>query len=271
MWYNAARFGSPFDFGANYNLTSNDMTHRGFRIGRMAPALFTYFLSLPVVQAVFPYLAGTKMQTNFMGMTITEVFYGGALVSLPLLWAFAALPLLRRRMARQKDLRAMVLLPVLLAVILAALDCQMAGCALPLSQRLFNPAAVRRRIGLAVGRKRPCPACAGRRIGQLLHTVQHMLQGGDAGSCCRGDLLQLLCLLCCGTGPSGPESRAVPECQPSGAVLAVKSGRKQNSAKFKLDKIKAYAPCQPGKSGQSGEHVLFLFIWAFCMDRFRME
>ena len=26
MWYNAARFGSPFDFGANYNLTSNDMT-----------------------------------------------------------------------------------------------------------------------------------------------------------------------------------------------------------------------------------------------------
>ena len=38
-----------------------------------------------------------------------------------------------------------------------------------------------------------------------------------------------------------------------------------------LDKIKAYAPCQPGKSGQSGEHVLFLFIWAFCMDRFRME
>lgn len=61
MAYNAARFGSPFDFGANYNLTSNDMTHRGFRIGRLAPALFTYFLSLPVVQAVFPYLAGTKM------------------------------------------------------------------------------------------------------------------------------------------------------------------------------------------------------------------
>ena len=39
MAYNAARFGSPFDFGANYNLTSNDMTHRGFRIGRLAPAL----------------------------------------------------------------------------------------------------------------------------------------------------------------------------------------------------------------------------------------
>ena len=37
MWYNAARFGSPFDFGANYNLTSNDMTRRGFSVGRTAP------------------------------------------------------------------------------------------------------------------------------------------------------------------------------------------------------------------------------------------
>lgn len=48
---------------ANYNLTSNDMTHRGFRIGRLAPALFTYFLSLPVVQAVFPTWRVPK-QTN---------------------------------------------------------------------------------------------------------------------------------------------------------------------------------------------------------------
>ena len=37
MWYNAARFGSPFDFGANYNLTSNDMTRRGFAVGAHRP------------------------------------------------------------------------------------------------------------------------------------------------------------------------------------------------------------------------------------------
>ena len=122
-----------------------------------------------------------------MGMTITEVFYGGALVSLPLLWAFAALPLLRRRMARQKDLLAMVLLPVLLAVILAALDCQMAGVLYRYLSDYLT--AVRRRIGLAVGRKRPCPACAGRRIGQHPAYRAAHVAGGDAGSCCRGDLL----------------------------------------------------------------------------------
>ena len=267
MAYNAARFGSPFDFGANYNLTSNDMTHRGFRIGRLAPALFTYFLSLPVVQAVFPYLAGTKMQTNYMGMTNTEVFYGGALAAVGLCGpAFAAPPYGKAERPARHGAAARAA-----GCYSGRVGLPDGRCALPLSQRLFNPAAVRRRIGLAVGRKRPCPACAGRRIGQHpAYRAAHAARG-DAGGCCRGDLLQLLCLLCCGTGPSGPESRAVPECQPSGAVLAVKSGRKQNSAKFKLDKIKAYAPCQPGKSGQSGEHVLFIFIWAFCMDRFRME
>lgn len=177
MAYNAARFGSPFDFGANYNLTSNDMTHRGFRIGRLAPALFTYFLSLPVVQAVFPYLAGAKMQTNFMGMTITEVFYGGALVSLPLLWAFAALPLLRRRMARQKDLRAMVLLPVLLAVILAALDCQMAGVLYRYLSDYLTPLLFAAALVWLWAESALAPRVQAAASGSILHTVQHMLQG----------------------------------------------------------------------------------------------
>lgn len=177
MAYNAARFGSPFDFGANYNLTSNDMTHRGFRIGRLAPALFTYFLSLPVVQAVFPYLAGTKMQTNFMGMTITEVFYGGALVSLPLLWAFAVLPLLRRRMARQKDLRAMVLLPVLLAVILAALDCQMAGVLYRYLSDYLTPLLFAAALVWLWAESALAPRVQAAASGSILHTVQHMLQG----------------------------------------------------------------------------------------------
>ncbi len=41
MGYNYARFGSPTDFGANYNLTVNDMTKRGMNVGRclVAPYL----------------------------------------------------------------------------------------------------------------------------------------------------------------------------------------------------------------------------------------
>ena len=34
-YYNYARFGSILDFGANYNLTTNDMTKRGFEFDRI--------------------------------------------------------------------------------------------------------------------------------------------------------------------------------------------------------------------------------------------
>ena len=127
MWYNAARFGSVFDFGANYNLTSNDMTRRGFAVGRIAPAVVTFLLGIPGVQTVFPYLSATKMQTNYMGLTITELYYGGAFACLPLLWGLGCLPLARRRLDRCRDLRAVFHLTAICTVVLAVLDCQMAG------------------------------------------------------------------------------------------------------------------------------------------------
>ncbi|MED9937650.1 MAG: hypothetical protein UE643_05580 [Gemmiger sp.] len=127
MWYNAARFGSVFDFGANYNLTSNDMTRRGFAVGRIAPAVVTFLLGIPGVQTVFPYLSATKMQTNYMGLTITELYYGGAFACLPLLWGLGGLPLARRRLGRCRDLRAVFRLTAICTVVLAVLDCQMAG------------------------------------------------------------------------------------------------------------------------------------------------
>ncbi len=127
MWYNAARFGSPFDFGANYNLTSNDMTGRGFAVGRIAPAVVTFLFGIPGVQAVFPYLTAARMQTNYLGLTITELHYGGAFACLPLLWGLASLPLARGRLAAKRDLRAVVRLVLVCTLALAVVDCQMAG------------------------------------------------------------------------------------------------------------------------------------------------
>ena len=127
MWYNAARFGSPFDFGANYNLTSNDMTRRGFSVGRIAPAVCTFLFGVPGVSTVFPYLSATRMQTNYMGLTITELFYGGAFACLPLLWGLTVLPLARGRLGQKRDLRALLGLTLTAALVLVVLDCQMAG------------------------------------------------------------------------------------------------------------------------------------------------
>ena len=90
-------------------------------------AVLTFLFGIPGVQTVFPYLTATKMQTNYMGLTITELFYGGTFACMPLLWGLASLPLARRRLAVKRDLRAFVRLVLACMLVLAVLDCQMAG------------------------------------------------------------------------------------------------------------------------------------------------
>ncbi len=130
MWYNKARFGSPLDFGANYNLTVNDMTKRGMNLGRLAPALFAYFIQAPATTGVFPFLQAVSFDTTYMGQTIKEATFGGIFACLPLLWVLPFAPrLLRMRMKSRSTRTIMGVVIVLLAmgVVVALLDAEMAG------------------------------------------------------------------------------------------------------------------------------------------------
>lgn len=130
MLYNHARFGSFTDFGANYNLTVNDMTKRGWNIGRLAPALFAYFLQPPSMTGVFPFLQPAPFETTYLGQTIKEVTFGGVLACLPILWI---LPFSRRILAlRFKTRSTRTIAGVIIAllfggVVVALMDAQMAG------------------------------------------------------------------------------------------------------------------------------------------------
>ena len=130
MLYNHARFGSFFDFGANYNLTVNDMTQRGTNAGRFLPALFAYFLQTPTTTGVFPWIQPTTFDTTYLGQTIKEVTFGGILVCLPILWILAfAKPILAYRFkVRSTNTIAGVVITMLVSgVIVACMDAQMAG------------------------------------------------------------------------------------------------------------------------------------------------
>lgn len=126
MCYNELRFGSPFDFGANYNLTTNDMTHRGFRLARLPDGLFAYLFRLPDLELSFPYIQEAVTPAVYMGKTIREPMFGGVLPLFPFLWILLgtrrASPLLRA-----KKLRGLVLLPLLLALLVVIADTEMAG------------------------------------------------------------------------------------------------------------------------------------------------
>ena len=86
MYYNYIRFGSPVDFGSGYNLTTNDVTKRGFDFGRIGLGLFTYLFQLPSFTATFPFIKAVTIDTNYIGKTIYEYCFGGIFASLPVLW-----------------------------------------------------------------------------------------------------------------------------------------------------------------------------------------
>ena len=126
MWYNFARFGSPFDFGANYNLTTNDMTGRGYRVERVGLSLFTFFFQLPNFTATFPFLKSVTIDTNYLGTTITEPMFGGIFATIPILWCILLVPRFAKNMQKGHIL-ALCLLPLGLSIFIGAFDAQGAG------------------------------------------------------------------------------------------------------------------------------------------------
>ncbi|MBR7096051.1 MAG: hypothetical protein IKC73_07530 [Clostridia bacterium] len=128
MYYNAIRFSSPFDFGANYNLTTNDMTVRGFRFGRLGLAVWQYLLSLPKYTSTYPFIRFSDLDTDYLGKTIWEPTFGGVFAIAPFtLLVFLCL----YRRYRVRLWRRGVLAPTLIAaaagITIAIADAEMAG------------------------------------------------------------------------------------------------------------------------------------------------
>lgn len=126
MGYNAPRFGAPLDFGASYNLTTNDMIHRGWVWARCGLGIFSYLLQPPRVSAVFPFLQDFSVETAYQGLTLSEKMVGGVLWLFPVL-LFGFYGLFKRGLFKDNRCYAMVWLCQLLTAALAVADAQMAG------------------------------------------------------------------------------------------------------------------------------------------------
>ena len=126
MYYNYARFGSPFDFGANYNLTTNDMTHRGFHLDRLPFGLFMYLFQTPGFCGRAPFMIPTSITTAYQGTTIAETMYGGFLWFNLITGALLFFGNVKDTL-RKKGLMSLCLLSVLLGIIVVCADIEMAG------------------------------------------------------------------------------------------------------------------------------------------------
>lgn len=72
MWYNNARFGSPLDFGANYQLTVSDISLNTIDFKYLFSSFFSYFLCPMWQSEAFPYI---EMQRKTVLPTGDRYFY----------------------------------------------------------------------------------------------------------------------------------------------------------------------------------------------------
>lgn len=70
MWYNYARFGSPFDFGIQYSLTINDFTSSQFHPEFVFVAWFNYLFNFPIFTSEYPFI-----HTEFQNLRVNGFFY----------------------------------------------------------------------------------------------------------------------------------------------------------------------------------------------------
>ena len=126
MYYNYARFGSIFDFGASYNLTSNDMTKRGFVFGRIFTGLYAFLFELPRINNVFPYIQAYDITTSYIGNTIYEPMVGGFL-AINLASIVNLLIFKFKNLFKNKETFYIALLSIIFAIIIVIADIQMAG------------------------------------------------------------------------------------------------------------------------------------------------
>ena len=126
MYYNFIRFSSPFDFGSNYQLTTNDVTNRGMNMGRTGLGFFTYLFQPPVFSAEFPFLEKVTIKTNYVGKTIYENCFGGLITSTPILWFLALLGKAKNTL-KEKKLLSYTMLLILSGFILVFFDAQAGG------------------------------------------------------------------------------------------------------------------------------------------------
>lgn len=126
MYYNYVRFGSVFDFGAAYNLTTNDMTRRGFHLDRLPGGLFIYLLQPANLMAKFPFVGCAVEWTDYPGVQITEKVYGGVLACNLITWVLLPACYLKTRI-REKRAGALLLIMLGIAAVICCADICGAG------------------------------------------------------------------------------------------------------------------------------------------------
>ena len=131
LLYNAARFGSAFDFGITHQLTVSDVHYRALRLSDLPQALIRQFFDPLAWSGRFPYLLLSGYPSPMPGHVLYDARNAGVLV-FPITWALFLMPLSAPRGSAvspllRRERRFTLLLPLALSVPVTLLGFGLAG------------------------------------------------------------------------------------------------------------------------------------------------
>jgi len=126
MTYNYVRFDSVFEFGAKYNLTTNDMTRRGIKLDRTILGYYSFLFQPNRIIAEFPFLETFNITTVYKGVNVFEGMHGGFFF-INLICACSIIPSLFKEYIKDKELNWVIYLSMFIALVVIFADTQIAG------------------------------------------------------------------------------------------------------------------------------------------------
>lgn len=126
MYYNFVRFGSVTDFGAMYNLTTQNMPQREFIPAMIPMELFTLLFQPPYVTGLFPYFQQVPIQSQYAGALLGEWGFGGVAAT-NLILVFAFVPYLFHRITENREVYVSSLILTVSSFVIIVADTQIGG------------------------------------------------------------------------------------------------------------------------------------------------
>ena len=125
MLYNYVRFDNIFEFGAQYQITVNDMRNLGNRIMTIPIGLMSYLFKVPTIISQFPFAQISYDTITFYGYYWSSAMAGGIFILSPICFALFLIPKIRNKI--NKELFFVIIMLSLVGIIICILDIVLGG------------------------------------------------------------------------------------------------------------------------------------------------
>ncbi len=127
MYYNYIRFDSPFEFGATYQLTLNDISYNHLTFALFGETIVHYFMQSPRIGGLFPYLNPSHLALDTYGQFFFSAAHNMGALYFPMSWAGVAQGVVTKKQPVKK---AFYLLLLVLVVLVSFADLCLGGVCL---------------------------------------------------------------------------------------------------------------------------------------------